>query len=50
MLIGYLEEYPDYRPQAKTKEELKENLKDIYLDLTNGMIPQIRKVNELEIA
>lgn len=35
MLIGYLEEYPDYWTQGKTTGELKENLKDIYLDLTN---------------
>ena len=32
MLLGYLEEYPDYMTQAETIEELKENLRDIYSD------------------
>ncbi len=50
MWIGYLEEYPDYWTQGKTLEELKENLKDIYQDLTSGSVPHIRKVAELEVA
>jgi hypothetical protein len=37
MWIGWLEEYPDYRTQGATLEELKENLKDIYEDLTGGV-------------
>jgi len=48
--LGYLEEYPDYLTQGKTLEELKINLKDIYLDLKSGDIPAIRKIGELEIA
>ncbi len=48
--IGYLEEYPDYRTQAKTLEELKENLRDIFKDLTSGDIPCVRKVDELDVA
>ncbi len=43
MWIGYLEEYPDYMTQGETLEELKENLTDIYKDLTNGAIPHVRK-------
>ena len=31
-------EYPDYRSQGKTLDELKENLKDIYDDLSTGKI------------
>ena len=27
--VGWLEDYPDYRTQGTTLEELKENLKDI---------------------
>ncbi len=50
MWLGYLEEYPDYMTQGKSLEELKENLKDIYDDLTGGVIPYVRKVAELEIA
>jgi predicted RNase H-like HicB family nuclease len=30
MWLGYLEDYPDYRTQGKTLEELQENLKDIF--------------------
>lgn len=30
MWIGYLEEYPDYRTQGESLEELKDNLMDIY--------------------
>jgi len=47
--IGYLEEYPDYMTQGETFEELKENLKDLYKDLTSGEIPCVRKVAELEL-
>jgi len=50
MWLGYLEEYPDYMTQGESLEELKENLKDIYDDLTGGAIPYVRKVAELEIA
>ena len=36
MFIGYLDEYPDYRTQGSTIEELEENLKDIFnSDLIN---------------
>ncbi len=50
MWLGYLEEYPDYMTQGKSLEELKENLKDIYKELTSGNIPCVRKVAELEVA
>jgi predicted RNase H-like HicB family nuclease len=45
--IGWLDEFPDYRTQGKTLEELKENLKDIYEELTSGSIPNVRRVGEL---
>lgn len=50
MWLGYLEEFPDYVTQGVTIEELKENLKDLYKDLTIGAIPNIRKVGELKVA
>jgi len=50
MWLGYLVEYPDYRTQGESIEELKENLRDIYNDLISGSIPCIRKVAELEIS
>lgn len=50
MWLGYLEDYPDYMTQGKSIEELQENLKDIYNDLTGGEIPNVRKVAELQIV
>jgi predicted RNase H-like HicB family nuclease len=50
MWIGYLEEYPDYMTQGETIEQLKENLRDIYNELTSGTIPCVRKVAVLEIS
>jgi len=50
MWVGYLEEYPDYMTQGETLDELKENLVDIYKDLTSGVIPCVRRVAELEVA
>jgi hypothetical protein len=50
MWIGYLEEYPDYWTQGESLEEFKENLRDLYKDLTSGAIPCVRRVDELEVA
>ena len=47
MWVGWLEDYPDYRTQGESLSELKENLKDIYHELTSGNIPGVRKVGEL---
>ena len=38
MWIGWLEEYPDYRTQGETLDELKDNLKDIYEEVTSGFL------------
>ena len=48
--IGFLNDYPDYSTQGMTKEELAENLKDLWADLESGEIPYIRKVEELQVA
>ncbi|MEH2436526.1 MAG: hypothetical protein V7K25_20155 [Nostoc sp.] len=50
MWLGYLEEYPDYWTQGETEEELRENLLDIYSELTSGKIQNIRRVAELEVS
>lgn len=50
MWLGYLEEYPDYMTQGETVDELKENLRDIYKDLSSGVIPSVRKVADLQVA
>ena len=44
MWLGYLEDYPDYWTQAESREELQENLKDIFQELTSGNIPGVRRV------
>ena len=49
MFIGWLEEYPDYRTQGETLEELKENLLEIYTELSSGAIPQVHQVGELAV-
>ena len=50
MWIGYWEEYPDYLTQGISLEELKDNLLDIYKDLSSDAIPCVHRVGELEIA
>jgi len=50
MYLGYLEEFPDYMTQGESLDELKENLKDIYKEVTSGNIPCVRRVDELEVA
>ena len=48
--VGWLEEYPDYRSQGSTMDELKENLKEIYRDLNSGNLPQVRRRGELVVG
>jgi predicted RNase H-like HicB family nuclease len=49
MLVGWLEEFPDYRTQGETLEELQENLKDIYAEITRGSIPSVHHIGELVV-
>lgn len=48
--LGYLEESPDYWTQGETLDNLIEHLRDLYLDVTSGQIPGIRKVGELSVS
>jgi predicted RNase H-like HicB family nuclease len=50
MWLGYFEEFPDYLTQGETVEELRENLRDLYKDLTSGEIPGIRRVAEMSLG
>ena len=34
MWLGYLEDYPDYWTQGVSKQELEENLKDLFQELS----------------
>jgi hypothetical protein len=50
LFVGWLEEYPDYRTQGETMDELKQNLQDIHAELTSGQIPCVHKVGVLSVA
>ena len=45
-----MDEYPDYWTQGESPEELKANLLDLYKDLSGGVIPNVRRHAELEVA
>lgn len=49
MFVGWLEEYPDFKTQGETLEELQENLRDIYRELSSGEIPCVRQIGELTV-
>ena len=48
--LGFLNEYPDYETQGKSKAELVSNLKDLLSDLESGDVPYVRKVEDLVVA
>ena len=50
MWLGYLEAYPDYLTQGESLQELEDNLRDLYRDLTGGEIPGVRRVAELSVG
>jgi predicted RNase H-like HicB family nuclease len=50
MWLGYLEDFPDYHTQGTSLEDLQEHLKDLFQDLTSGVIPNVKRVGELQIA
>jgi predicted RNase H-like HicB family nuclease len=50
MWLGYVEEFPDYMTQGVSLDELRENLRDLYEELTSGRIPSVRRVAELPIG
>jgi predicted RNase H-like HicB family nuclease len=48
--IGYLDEFPDYQTQGSSLEDLKAHLADLHQDLTSGVIPNVRRHAQLELA
>jgi len=48
--VGHFIDYPDYWTQGTTLDDLKEHLRDLYVDLTSGQIPGIRKIDELVVS
>ncbi len=49
LFLGYLEDYPDYPTQGVTEEELRENLLDIYADISGGLVENVRRVDTLVV-
>lgn len=47
--LGYLEEFPDYWTQGESLDDLKDHLRDLYEDLSNDRIPEVRRTAELEV-
>ncbi len=48
--IGFLDEFPDYPTQGSSMEDLKAHLADLHKDLTSGVIPNVRRHAQLELA
>jgi len=48
--LGYLQDFPDSLSQGGSLDELRENLQDLYNDITSGEIPGLRRVDELIVA
>ena len=47
--VGYLQDYPDYWTQGDSLDDLKEHLKDLHADLSAGLIPAARRVEDLVV-
>ncbi len=47
--LGYFGEFPDYMTEGESLEDLQENLKDLYRDLTSGELPGVRRAAELSV-
>ena len=50
MWLGYLEEFPDYWTQGVSLQDLQDHLRDLYNDLTSGVVPNIHRIAELELG
>ncbi len=48
MWVGWLEEYPDYRTQGSSLDELKENLKDVYQEIIDNFTPPFSRFLTLQ--
>ncbi|MDQ1327008.1 MAG: hypothetical protein QG641_288 [Candidatus Poribacteria bacterium] len=48
--VGHIQEYPDYESQGKTLDELKENLLDIYDDIKQGLVFDVKPSKVLELV
>jgi hypothetical protein len=49
-LIGHLQQYPEFESQGKNLDELKENLADIYHDISAGLVPDAQPAMVAELV
>ncbi|MGF1450644.1 MAG: type II toxin-antitoxin system HicB family antitoxin [Opitutales bacterium] len=42
--------YPDHWTQGEHLDDLKAHLRDLYHEVSNGDLPGIKKVEEIEVA
>ncbi len=47
--LGHLEEFPDYLTQGESFNDLKDHLRDLYLELASGNIPSVRRTAVLDV-
>ena len=48
--LGYLQDYPDYRTQGDSLDDLHDHLRDLYTEVTSGALPGLGKVAELAVG
>lgn len=48
--LGHLQEYPDYWTQGESLDDVREHLKDLHKDLSGGLIPGARRVEDLIVS
>lgn len=48
--LGYINDYPEYVTQGLSFDDLIEHLKDLYHDISNELVPGLRKTIELELS
>jgi len=48
--VGHVQEYPEYESQGETLDELKVNLLEIYNDIKNGLVPDVKPSKILELV
>lgn len=49
-LLGYLNDFPEHWTQGESLQDLKDHLRDLYETFSEGTLPGIKKVAELELA
>ena len=49
-VLGYLNQYPDHWSQGHDLNDLKDHLRDLYLEFAKDDLPGIRKVEDLLVV